>query len=120
MLPWRACDFKVPKEPFQLRWRRQYRHQGRQVACRSRYRIDRAPRLGGGYPFPAGPLLRGGVAWLGVIQRPGRLAISRVSASVSAVLSARACPLHPMGRVGRCMQRKRWGGEVERTGNGAV
>jgi len=23
-------------------------------------------------------------------------------------------------RVGRCMQRKRWGGEEERTGNGAV
>ena len=63
------------------------------------YRIDRAPRLGGEHPFPAGPLLRGGVAWLGVIQRPGRLAISRASASVSAVLSARACPLHPVGRV---------------------
>ena len=63
------------------------------------YRIDRAPRLGGEHPFPAGPPLRGGVAWLGVIQRPGRLAISRASASVSAVLSARACPLHPVGRV---------------------
>ena len=66
---------------------------------RRRYRVDRAPRLGGEHPFPAGPLLRGGVAWLGVIQRPGRLAISRASASVSAVLSARACPLHPVGRV---------------------
>ena len=48
---------------------------------------------------PSGRQLRGGVAWLGVIQRPGRLAISRASASVSAVLSARACPLHPVGRV---------------------
>ena len=55
--------------------------------------------LGGEHPFPEGPLFRGGVAWLGIIQRPSRLAISRASASVSAVLSVRACPRPPLGRV---------------------
>ena len=43
-------------------------------------------------PFPGGPPNDGGVVWLGVIQRPDRLAFSRVYASVSTVLSARAFP----------------------------
>ena len=41
---------------------------------------------------PEGPPNNGGVVWLGVIQRPDRLAFSRVYASVSTVLSARAFP----------------------------
>ena len=43
-------------------------------------------------PFPEGPPNDGGVIWLGVIQRPDRLAFSRVYAAVSTVLSARAFP----------------------------
>ena len=51
-----------------------------------------APALAERTPFPWGPPNDGGVVWLGVIQRPDRLAFSRVYASVSTVLSARAFP----------------------------
>ena len=51
-----------------------------------------APALAESTPFPWGPPNDGGVVWLGVIQRPDRLAFSRVYAAVSTVLSARAFP----------------------------
>ena len=64
---------------------------------RRRYRNGRGIRLGGEHPLSLrGPQTMGGVVWLGVIQRPDRLAFSRVYASVSTVLSARAFP-----RLGR-------------------
>ena len=59
---------------------------------RRRYRNGRGTRLGGEHPLSLGPPNDGGVVWLGVIQRPDRLAFSRVYASVSTVLSARAFP----------------------------
>ena len=37
MLPWRACDFKVPEEPFQLRRELQCRHQGKSQLQRGVY-----------------------------------------------------------------------------------
>ena len=50
----------------------------------------------------------------------GKVVLSRRALARSSYPTMQAPRQASRMRVGRCMQRKSWGGEVERTGNGAV